>query len=419
RAEMYYRKRPELINFVEEAFRAFRALAEKYDHLSKELQSANRTIATVFPEQVRYRIDEDEDEESLPETNSSTPNPNNQTENQSNIPKPPSIPKKHHRSPSMLLSKKATHRRSGSTTKSVSYSTVQSSGLSKDEALAEIDKLQKDILALQTEKEFVRSLYENSYEKYWEIEDKITGMQKRVCNLQDEFSISTVIEDNDARALMAATALNSCKETLNKLKEVQVQSSEEAREAYQKFKEARDKFENLRGNFISKQTNQRDEETDSKSKDEEEIELSLEENMHVHDDLASLQERIKEKLEEGSENSVTMTEIAEMIDELVSKVVSLETAVTSQNSLVKRLKSEADELQTNIQSLEADKEILIEDSENSRKRMKELEEELKRVKALNKSVERQDKNLQTNIHEANFNLEHLSGRLKNVKLDEE
>ncbi|GAU23664.1 hypothetical protein TSUD_304390 [Trifolium subterraneum] len=418
RAEMYYRKRPELINFVEEAFRAFRALAEKYDHLSKELQSANRTIATVFPEQVHYRIDEDEDEESYPETNSSTPNPNNQTENQGNIPKPPSIPKKHNRSPSMLLSKNAIHRRSASTTKPVSISTVQSSGLSKVEALAEIDKLQKDILALQTEKEFVRSLYENAYEKYWEIEDKITGMQKRVCNLQDEFNISTVIEDNDARALMAATALNSCKETLDKLKVVQVQSSEEAKEAHQKFKEAHRKFENLSSNLGSKQPNQRDEETDSKSKDEE-IELSLEENMHVRDDLASLQERIKEKLEEDSGDSLTMTAIAEMIDELVSKVVSLETAVTSQNSLVMRLKSEADKLQTNIKSLEEDKEILIEDSENSHKRMKELEEELKRVKALNKSVERQDKNIQTNIHEANFNLEHLSGRLKNVKLDVE
>ncbi|KAK2391558.1 protein NETWORKED 2A [Trifolium repens] len=415
RAEMYYRKRPELINFVEEAFRA---LAEKYDHLSKELQSANRTIATVFPEQIHYRIDEDEYEESFPETNSSSTNPN-ETEKQCNIPKPPSIPKKHNRSPSMLLSKKGTHRRSASTAKSVSNSTVQSSGLSKVEALAEIDKLQKDILALQTEKEFVRSLYENSYEKYWEIEDKIIGMQKRVCNLQDEFNISTIIEDNDARALMAATALNSCKETLDKLKEVQVQSSEEARDAHQKFKEAHQKFENLRSNFVSKQTNQRDEETDSKSKEEEEIELSLEENMHVHDDLASLHERIKEKLEEDSGNSLTMTEIAEMIDELVSKVVSLETAVTSQNSLVKRLKSEADELQTNIQSLEEDKEILLEDSENSHKRMKELEEELKRVKALNKSVERHDKNLQTNFHEANFNLEHLSGRLKNVKIDED
>jgi len=417
RAEMYYRKRPELINFVEEAFRAYRALAEKYDHLSKELQSANRTIATVFPEQVHYRIDEDEDEESVPETNSLPPNPNNQTEKQCNIPKPPSISKKVFRSQSMLLSRKGTHRRCVSSEKSASNPTIQCSGLSKEEALAEIDKLQKEILALQTEKEFVRSLYEHSYEKYWEIEDKVTGMQKRVCSLQDEFSISTVIEDNDARALMAATALNSCKETLNKLKEVQSQSSEEAREAYQKVKEVHYKFENLRGNFISKQTNQGDEKTETKSKVEEEI-ASFEKDMLEHD-IGMLQERIKEKLEEDSGNSLTMTEIAEMIDELVGKVVSLETAVTSQNGLVKRLRSEADELQTNIQSLEEDKEMLIEDSENSNKRMKELEEELKRIKTLNKSVERQDHSLKTHFHEANFNLEHLSGKLKNVKLDEE
>nr|XP_027190306.1 protein NETWORKED 2A-like [Cicer arietinum] len=216
RAEMYYKKRPELINFVEEAFRAYRALAEKYDHLSKELQSANRTIASVFPEQVHYRIDEEDDEEeeqSVLETNSSSPNPNNQTDKQG-IPKPPNIPKKDFRSPSMLLSRKGTLRKSFSTAKSVSNLTIQCSGLSKVEALAEVDKLQKEILALQTEKEFVRSIYEHSYEKYWEIDDKITGMQKRVCSLQDEFSICTVIEDNDARALMAATALNSCKETL-------------------------------------------------------------------------------------------------------------------------------------------------------------------------------------------------------------
>ncbi|CAL5204585.1 unnamed protein product [Lathyrus oleraceus] len=413
RAEMYYRKRPELINFVEEAFRAYRALAEKYDHLSKELQSANRTIATVFPEQVHYRIDDEEEfedgESGFRETNSPSPNINNQTEKQCNIPKPPSIPKKVFRSPSMLLSRKGTIKRSLSTAKSVSNSTVQCSGLSEVEALAEIDKLQKDILAMQTEKEFVRSSYEHSYEKYWEIEDKITVMQKRVYTLQDEFRISTVIEDNEARALMAATALNSCKETLNKLKEVQSQSSEEAREAYQKVKEAHYKFENLRGNFSSKQPNQ-DEKTDSESKDEEDT---------LEHDIEMLQERIKEKLGEDSGNSLTMKEIAKMIDELVSKVVSFETKVNSHNGLVKRLISEADELQTNVQSLEEDKEVLIEDSDNSKKRMKELEDELNRVKTLNQSVKSQDNNLQTYFHEASFNLEHLSGRLKNVKLDEE
>ena len=55
RAEMYYKKRPELINFVGESYQAYRALAERYDHISTELQNANTTIASVFPEQVPYK----------------------------------------------------------------------------------------------------------------------------------------------------------------------------------------------------------------------------------------------------------------------------------------------------------------------------------------------------------------------------
>ncbi|XP_061352488.1 protein NETWORKED 2A-like [Gastrolobium bilobum] len=411
RAEMYYRKRPELVNFVEEAFRAYRALAERYDHLSKELQSANRTIATVFPEQVQYRMDEDDYEDSLPGSNSSSPKPNNQTQ-KSGIPEVPKIPKKHFRSPSMLLSRKGPLRRIANSKNSIQ--TTTSSGLSKAEALAQIDKLQKEILALQTEKEFVRSLYERSYEKYWEIEDQITGMQKRVCSLQDEFGISTVIEDNDARALMAATALNSCKETLAKLLEVHALSSEEAKEAYERVKEAHDKFEALRDQFICKHTSEQDQAIEPKTIEEEIV--SLEEDMH---DVGLLRERIKEKLEEDSGNSLTMTEMAERIDELVSKAVTLETVVSSQNALVKRLRSETDELQTNIQSLEEEKEMLIEDSEKANKKMKELGEELRRVKILNLSVKRQDNSLQTQFTEASCNLEHLSGRLNNVKLDEE
>ncbi|KAH1110633.1 hypothetical protein AAZX31_04G092500 [Glycine max] len=414
RAEMYYRKRPQLVGYVEEVFRSYRALAERYDLLSKELQSANHTIAIVFPEQVHYRIDEDDAEESFPGTNSSSQDPNNQTP-KPGIPKAPNFPNKDFRSPSMLLSRKGPLRRVSSPAKSPP--TSPSSGLSKAEALAEVDKLQKEILALQTEKEFVRSLYENSYEKHWEIEDQITQMQKRVCSLQDEFGINTFIEDNDARALMAATALKSCKETLAKLQEAQAQSSEEAKESYQMVKEAHSKFETLRDLFISKHKSQQDQVTEPKSIEEEDM-SSLEEEIYEHD-VGRLQDTIKEKLEGDSVSSLTMTEMAEKIDELVNKVVTLETTVSSQTGLVKRLRSEADELQKKLLSLEEDKEVLIEDSEGTKKKLEEVEEELKRVKTLNQSVKRQDNSLQTQFTEASCDLKHLSGKLNDVKLDEE
>jgi len=38
KAEMYYKKRPELLNQVEEFYRMYRSLAERYDHLTGELR---------------------------------------------------------------------------------------------------------------------------------------------------------------------------------------------------------------------------------------------------------------------------------------------------------------------------------------------------------------------------------------------
>lgn len=411
RAEMYYKKRPELVSFVEETFRAYRALAERYDHLSKELQSANRTIASVFPDRVDYS---EEDDESSPRTPSISSN--------TGIPGVPRMPKKDFRSQSMLISRKGQPRRSASWARPTI--TNLSSGLSKDDALAEIDKLQKEILGLQTEKEFVRSLYERAYDKYWEIEDRITEMQKRVCSLQDEFGVGTVIEDQEARTLMASTALKSCQDTLAKLHEVQEKASEEAKVEYQRVKEAHDEFETLRDQFLSKHANHQDSDNGNKYERTSTEQKSIDKKIasfeqRKHDDVVQLREKIKEQLERDSGKSLSVAEMAEKIDDLVNKVVALETAVSSQNGLVRRLRSETDELQKNIESLKEEKEMLIEDSSKMRKKLKELEEELRRVKSLQQNVENQNSSIQTHFTEASCNLEHLSERLDDVKEDEE
>ncbi|CAN6304253.1 unnamed protein product [Urochloa humidicola] len=59
RAEMYYQRRPELMNLLEELYRAYRALAERYDHAAGELRQAHRKIAEVFPDQVLMDLDDD------------------------------------------------------------------------------------------------------------------------------------------------------------------------------------------------------------------------------------------------------------------------------------------------------------------------------------------------------------------------
>lgn len=59
RAEMYYKKRPELMKLVEEFYRAYRALAERYDHATGALRQAHRTMAEAFPNQVPFVLGDD------------------------------------------------------------------------------------------------------------------------------------------------------------------------------------------------------------------------------------------------------------------------------------------------------------------------------------------------------------------------
>ena len=56
---MYYKKRPELMKLVEEFYRAYRALAERYDHATVELRHAHRTMAEAFPNQLPYALSDE------------------------------------------------------------------------------------------------------------------------------------------------------------------------------------------------------------------------------------------------------------------------------------------------------------------------------------------------------------------------
>ncbi|KAL3626311.1 hypothetical protein CASFOL_029860 [Castilleja foliolosa] len=59
RAEMYFKKRPELMKLVEEFYRAYRALSERYNHATGELRHAHRTIAKAFPDQLPFELIDD------------------------------------------------------------------------------------------------------------------------------------------------------------------------------------------------------------------------------------------------------------------------------------------------------------------------------------------------------------------------
>ncbi|KAL0367326.1 UNVERIFIED_CONTAM: protein NETWORKED 1D [Sesamum radiatum] len=61
------KKRPELMKLVRSSTRAYRALAERYNHATGELRHAHRTIAQAFPDQVPFELVEDSPSRSLGE----------------------------------------------------------------------------------------------------------------------------------------------------------------------------------------------------------------------------------------------------------------------------------------------------------------------------------------------------------------
>ncbi|CAL9120709.1 unnamed protein product [Musa acuminata var. zebrina] len=387
RAEMYFKRRPELVSFVEEAYRAYRALAERYDHISGELHKANHTIATAFPDQVQYAMLEEEDE---------------------NFPKAitPIDPRKVHK-PTVdgLMNKR---RESQSSLKKMQQRS--DTPLNKDKAQEEISKLQKTILVLQTEKEFIKSSYEGGIAKYWEIEKKITEMQEEVCCLQDEFSTSAVIEDNEARALMTATALKSSEDAIVSLHEQQNKSIEQAKLESERIKAAKKKLKDFNGRLGRFQTLTED---SDENPERNSITVNVEkETCDLTDriELQSLCEKVKEYLEKNPDISVE--EIAEKIDELVNRITSLELTMSTQTAQISRLSSENNELEKYLQSLEEEKMILIDDSNELTNKLKQAEAELNRVEPLQKNIQEEEIILLQNFRETYNSFRDISEKLQ-------
>ncbi|GKD04826.1 kinase-interacting protein 1-like protein [Tanacetum coccineum] len=400
RAEMYYRHRPELIAFIEESVRAYRALAERYDKLSTDLQKANTTIASVFPDQLPYDTDYEDDDND----NDAVKMPRNIATDPPKAPKVPKVPETKDLKSFLTNGPKKTQAR-----KEIKAEDVPKSGLTKEEAVEEIDKLQKDILSMHTVKEFTKSSFENGLAKFKEIENNITKMQQRVCDLQDEFKVAKGIEDDDARAIMAEAALKSCEESLANLQAKHEKSSQDARFELQRIQHVKQKLESFKQEYIREM------------KDEEEaykVQESYLRNSNEREQK-ELQEEIKETLKELSQKPLTVTEMADTIDKLVNKVLSLEMLVSSQTAFIDRLRIETDDLQTQIRDLEDDKITLINGTHNLDKNFNQMEKKLDGVQDLGTNIDDQNNSLETQFTETCCEVKHLSERIHNVMLDED
>ncbi|KAJ1690315.1 hypothetical protein LUZ63_014470 [Rhynchospora breviuscula] len=389
RAEMYYKRRPEVITSVEEAYRAYRALAERYDHISGELHKANHTIATAFPDQVQYAMLEEDD----------------------NFPKaitPVDSSKIHRQTVEGLMKKKRDTKLSVLKDKK---------GINKENAQEEINRLQKEILVIQTEKEFIKSSYESGIAKYWDLEKKMADLQEEVCFLQDMFSASAVIEDNEARALMTATALKSCEDVIFNSQEQQKKSLKLEQVENVRVKAFRERLRAIKRNY-GQTVNEIEDQNDLDS-----IELGGEVYEYKQErlELESIREKIKSQFEMDLDGSVG--EIADKINQLVNKVVDLELLVSSQTAQINRLNFENGELEKSLENLENEKETLVNDSQQLSQqlsqKLKQADEEFSRVQNIQKAFRKDENMVRINFSQAVNSLGDISEKLKSPLADVE
>ncbi|CAL9047925.1 protein NETWORKED 2D-like [Musa acuminata AAA Group] len=399
KAELYFRRRPELMNFVEEIYKAYKALADRYDRVSGELHKANHTIASVFPDQVELAMQDDEDDSSPKAITS--------------------IDLSKFRRPTEGLQFSIVNKDNQDyTAPKRQYHRRISSQISKEKAQEDIERLQKEILVLQTEKEFNKSSYESTLTRYLDIERQIAELQEEVCSLQDAFSASAIIEDNEARALMAATAIKSCEDSLLNLQEQQKITTQEARMESERIKEAELQLITLKGKCCESEVETTETSSDQNIQQEctivetEDFGVLKEEKL----ELESMCQKVKEHFEMRSESSVV--ELAEKIDELVDKVISLELTVSSQTAQIKRLRSETDQLQEHLRSLEEDKMVLVDNSNSLTEKLKQAEDELQRIQYLEKCLQNEKGILRQEFIEACRSLSDLSEQLQSPTYQE-
>ncbi|KAK3140180.1 hypothetical protein QOZ80_5AG0397180 [Eleusine coracana subsp. coracana] len=181
RAEMYYKRRPELMSLLEELYRAYRALAERYDHAAGELRQANRRMAEAFPDE--YQLDLDDD---LPAESAST-----ETEADSRDMTP------------FFLS---------------FLNTGDSKKRAKDDQ--DHEKLQKEISSLSKENQDLKKKISSVLEKSDQVETEVRGLKEALAQqeAEKEAAVSQCQQSSDRFQSLKSEILHT-QEEFNRLKE--------------------------------------------------------------------------------------------------------------------------------------------------------------------------------------------------------
>nr|KYP31653.1 hypothetical protein KK1_047916 [Cajanus cajan] len=378
RAEMYYKKRPELMKMVEEFYRAYRALAERYDHATGVIRHAHKTMTEAFPNQVPMMLTDD-------------------------LPTEPLTPDMRHPSRAFLdpdEPQKDASARLHAIKRNGAYSGEPDSAMNKTEILA----LKKAIAKLEEEKEAGLLQYQQSLEKLSNLESEVSSAQANSQRL-------------DERASKAEAEVQASKEALIKL-----QAESEA--CLLQYQECLEKISNLEKNISSAQKeagelNDRattaENETESLKQELARVEAEKEATLVQYKECLETISKLEERLAEAEENArrikdhanITENEIEALklevtklneekedaairYQQCLEIISSLEYKLSCAEEEVRRLKSKIDDEVQKLQSSEQ-KCLLLETSNHSMQ--SELQSLAQKMESNNEEINEKQKEL--------------------------
>ncbi|KAJ8765843.1 hypothetical protein K2173_015808 [Erythroxylum novogranatense] len=307
RAEMYYKKRPELMKLVEEFYRAYRALAERYDHATGELRQAHRTMAEAFPNQVPYVLTDDSSSVfSCPEGDPQTPeflhpihallDPDGEFSESSDF----GISKKGLKQLNEMFGSGETLQRvpkvaEGKSKKGSKVNeTVEVENMKQ--AHTEVLALKRTLEEIQAEKESLLLQYQQSMQKLFSLEKELKdvgGLDERASRAEIEIKIlKETLAKLEAERDASLLQQNKCLERISALEKMIAHAQENAQGLNERAEKAETEAQNLKQELFA-------------------LEAEKETGLHEYSQCLEMISNLEKKISLAEENARTLNDQTE------------------------------------------------------------------------------------------------------------
>lgn len=345
RAEMYYKKRPELMKLVEELYRAYRALAERYDHATGALRQAHKTMTEAFPNQIPAFSD-DSSVASPYEADPQTPDSR-------------SYPGEFHKDEES----DAGHKGSKQSNELLGSTGTARRTLKFDDS--EDGMTDKEILVLKEALAKLEEEKEAEMQKYLESLERLSKLESEIINSQED---SRELADRASKAKAESQELKDALQRLETEKEESLElcnrAQEKIEELGEKLREGVNVTEDLKQE-IAKLQNERDSAYDQFKKStgtQSELEKKLVEAESEVKKLLERAEKAEREVEKLKLEIVKLTEEKEaqvlLYQKCLETISSLELRLACAEEESKRLNSEIDNGVTLLKDAEEQRLIL-------------------------------------------------------------